>query len=350
MVFSYYIYKYPYKLAWWLLKKLNKREPVVFYCAESLDYLIFKEVQKHLPLIPIVAKTSKVKDYLREKGINLRSMPSFPKSVIMCRHAAHKFPEDKIVKIGFNHGVYQFKKWTSPKNYLSFDIFFVSSSEHQKAALAKGITNTVPIGAPKLDPAFDGSYNESFLRSLKRELNVDETKPIILFSATWEVSGLSALDKWIDKLDRLVDKYNILVTVHPWIDEKKKKLLRKTENVNFVESPDIVPILYISDLLVGDTSSLIGEFLVFNKPIITFKVEGGKRSNTEILELISKVSVQISEFEDLEEVIENELNNPGNRAKEKAQVREQLFYKLDGKAGKRAAQEILKLLHSKRIL
>jgi hypothetical protein len=350
MVLSYYIYKYPYKIIWWFLKKLNKLEPVVFYCAEPVDYLIFKEVQKHLPLIPIIAKNTNVKGYLKEGGIDSNSMPSFPRVVIMCRHAAHKFPEEKIVKIGFNHGVYQFKKWTSPKNYLAFDLFFVSSGQQRRQAEAKSITNTIPIGAPKLDPAFDGRYDKKYLSRFKDSLKINSDKPVVLFSATWEVSGLSAIDKWIDRIDQLVGKYNILVTLHPWIDSHKKEKLKNVHGICFIEDADIIPYLGIADILVSDTSSIIGEFLAFNKPVITFKVDGGKRSNDEILELLSFVSVQISEFDELEDAIDNELKNPDNKLQERIEAQKRLFYKLDGNSGKRAAEHILRLLNQKRIL
>ena len=77
----------------------------------------------------------------------------------------------KIVKIGFDHGLYQFKRWTSAKYYNDFDIYFVSSEQQVKLAKKRGITTTKAIGYPKLDPAFDGTYDKRFRENLIEKLN-----------------------------------------------------------------------------------------------------------------------------------------------------------------------------------
>ncbi len=86
-------------------------------------------------------------------------MPSFPNIVIMARQTPYKFPVNKIVKIGFDHGLYQFKRWTSPKNYNGFDVYFVSSSDQVRIANSMGINTVKAIGYPKLDKAFNGTVN-----------------------------------------------------------------------------------------------------------------------------------------------------------------------------------------------
>ncbi len=35
-------------------------------------------------------------------------------------------------------------------------------------------------------------------------------------TATWDKSGQSAVERWADKLAPLTQRYNVMVTVHPW--------------------------------------------------------------------------------------------------------------------------------------
>ncbi len=138
MVFSYYLYKYPYKIIWHIKNKFGSTINLAFYCADPLDYEMFLPIAKYLPDLTVIASNSKTKKYLFEKGINFVSMPAFPKVVIMARQTPYKFPVDKIIKFGFDHGLYQFKRWTSARNYNGFDVYFVSSTEQRKNCKSAG--------------------------------------------------------------------------------------------------------------------------------------------------------------------------------------------------------------------
>lgn len=341
---AYYIYKYPYKLGWLISKLLRKRKELVFYCADPLDYEMFIPINKHLHKIEIVAKNKKTRNYLKQKGIKYLRMPVFPKAVIMARHAPYKFPVKNIIKIGFDHGLYQFKRWTAPENYNCFDIYFVSSSEQVKTAETLGITTTNAIGYPKLDDAFNGTYSETYLNKIKDELNLDREKKTIIFTSTWNIDGLSALDRWIDKVEELTEKYNVLITVHTWTKKSKIDKLKAIKNTFFLDKFDVTPYLMIADVFIGDYNSLIGEACALDKPIITFRVLESKRSIKEITEMIESISIRIDEFDDLQDAIEQSINNPYELKHERENANEIMFLALDGNAGKRAADVIIKVL------
>lgn len=340
MVFSYYIYKYPYKIGWYLNNAFRKRKQISFYCADPLDYDMFLPIMRYLPKLTFIAKNSKTRKYLISKGIKPLRMPSFPNIVIMARQTPYKFPSNKMVKIGFDHGLYQFKRWTSPKNYNGFNVYFVSSSDQVKIASRMGIKTVKAIGYPKLDKAFNGEINETELLNLKKMKGINNSKKTILFTTTWNVANLSAIEKWIYKIDSLTNQYNILVTVHTWTKEDYKNLLRSNQNIVFIEEMDVTPFLMIADVLIGDYSSIIGEFCAFNKPIITFKVPDSDRTIPEIQNLLKKISLQIEKFDELPEAIDFSLSNPTDKQSEREKANEILFLELDGKAGKRAAAEI----------
>ena len=337
---AYYIYKYPYKLGWYIAKLFKRNKNLVFYCADPLDYEMFIPIKKHLPEVEIVAKNRKTRDYLEKNGIEYLRMPTFPQAVIMARHAPHKFPVKQIIKIGFDHGLYQFKKWTAPENYNRFNRYFVSSPEQVKTAITLGITTTTAIGYPKLDNAFNGAYNDKLLSKIKADLKLDENKRTIIFTSTWNIDGLSALDTWIDRIGELTRKYNVLITVHTWTDKNKIKKLKVVKNAFFLDKFDVTPYLMIADVFIGDYNSLIGEACALNKPIVTFRVSESKRSIKEITNMIESISLRIDKFDELKNAIEQSLSNPNKLKSERDNANKIMFYALDGNAGKRAAEEI----------
>ncbi|MCB9206848.1 MAG: CDP-glycerol glycerophosphotransferase family protein [Ignavibacteriales bacterium] len=346
MVFSYYIYKYPYKISWYI-KSLFGLDNIAFYCADPLDYEMFEHINKYLPKVTIIAKNKKTKIYLSAKGINYKTMPVFPKVVIMGRHEHYKFDVKRIIKIGFDHGLYQFKRWTSNKYYNGFDVYFVSSQDQVEIAKKRGIKSTVAIGYPKLDNAFNGTYNDEYLNKIRLRHNINSSKKTIIFTTTWNVDGLSAIEKWIYRINELTDDFNILLTAHTWTEPKLLNELKNIKNAVFLEEFDITPYLMIADIFVGDYNSLIGEFCSFDKPIITFKVPDSDRSIPEVKELIKKISIQIDEFSEIKEAINKCIQFPTEKSEERQKANKILFYKLDGLAGKRAADIILNLMENK---
>jgi len=341
MVFSYYIIKYPYTLIWKIKKALGKTDPVMLYCANTLDYQIFAPIQKHLKTLPIVAKDKKAQQELRDIGVKASCMPCFPEGVIMCRQAAFRFPANDIPKIGVSHGAYNFKPFASAESHNLLDRYFMTSSNDVENAKKVGIRSAFSVGYPKLDPAFDGTYNQKYLNELSQKINLDPQKKTLLFTATWDKSGQAAIEQWADNLDQFNDQFNIMVTVHPWTSKRYILEIEKTPNVIFIRHFDVVAYIMLADVCIGDTSSILGECCALDKPIISFKVAKGKRTVPHVDKMIKNFSIQIKDFSKLNEAIKESIQNPEAKQNQRADANLIMFDELDGHAGQRAAAEIL---------
>jgi CDP-glycerol glycerophosphotransferase (TagB/SpsB family) len=344
MVLSYYLRKCPYSFVWHVLRLFGRNPTLVVYCSAPLDYVVLSPIAKYLPPVPWVAKDRRTATYLRQRGLRPRRTPSFPRAVIMCRHAAHRFPIGRIVKIGFRHGAYHFKSFAKARYYNAFDVYFVTSQREAEEATAAGVTVARAVGFPKLDPAFDGTYDDAKLRQLRREAGLDPEKKVVLFSATWDKSGMSAIHKWIDLVEPLAERYNVLITVHPWTSGRYVARLRRMTAVHFVEDPNVIPFLLLADVLVGDTSSIIAEFCALDKPIVTFRVPETGRTVPRIVEMLDQISLRIEDPGDLERAIEESLSAPAVRGEQRRRVAEAMLGSLDGQAGRRAARAITELV------
>ena len=50
-----------------------------------------------------------------------------------------------------------------------------------------------------------------------------------------------------------------------------KELSMRSENILFIEERNIIKYLLIADLMISDTSSVVYEFLLLDKPVLTFR-------------------------------------------------------------------------------
>lgn len=101
-----------------------------------------------------------------------------------------------------------------------------------------------------------------------------ENKPTILLCSTFskKLSCAPHLFETVKKLSQS-KKWHWLVQFHPKmpvaIVEQYKSL--QNENLSFVETDDVIPLLQKADVMVCDTSSVLIMFLLLGKPVVTFK-------------------------------------------------------------------------------
>ncbi len=132
----------------------------------------------------------------------------------------------------------------------------------------------------KLDPLFTyknqySGYKEDLLRNYGAQ-------NIILYAPTFSPSLTSApalLQNWRKVLECNRDCL-LIIKFHDLMDrgwkQKYRNSLSQFPNAVFIDEPDILKYLVVSDLMVSDTSSVVYEFLLLNKPVITFKSRSEK--------------------------------------------------------------------------
>lgn len=108
-------------------------------------------------------------------------------------------------------------------------------------------------------------------------------QPIILYAPTWldRHESSTFFDDPADILGRLPDHYNMIVKLHPRLEDEAGQfhyILGQYDhkpNIVFVKDfPLVYPLLAHSDIYLGDTSAIDYDFLVFNKPMFFLNKRG----------------------------------------------------------------------------
>ena len=69
-----------------------------------------------------------------------------------------------------------------------------------------------------------------------------------------------------------LNHYDWMITMHPLMDKDCANKFRALEggNVSFKDTTDLIPLFKQADLMIADTTSAIAEFLLQEKPVVTF--------------------------------------------------------------------------------
>ena len=127
--------------------------------------------------------------------------------------------------------------------------------------------------------------------SLLQKYNV---KNVILYAPTFSPS-LTSGDKLVSTIKNLSSNDDILVIIkfHDKMDKELIQLYKdiKAKNLIISQEKDITKLLQISDLMISDTSSVVYEFILLNKPVITLN---SKSENINWLNLTNENDVEPS--------------------------------------------------------
>ncbi|MFT6991958.1 MAG: CDP-glycerol glycerophosphotransferase (TagB/SpsB family) [Paraglaciecola sp.] len=144
-----------------------------------------------------------------------------------------------------------------------------STSQFKELERKHQYFKVLETGYCKMDPYFDGTY----------PARVKNNKPVILFSSTFSprLTQAPVLLKTIERLSKN-PKWKWKVTFHPKMDIDTVNAYKaiQHENLEFIETDKLAPHMIEADLMVGDNSSMITDYLLLEKPVVTFNNEAPK--------------------------------------------------------------------------
>ncbi len=272
-------------------------------------------------------------------------------------------PETKIVQLWHACGAFKtfgFTRLGKPKGspqptrmHRNYDYVTVSS-DYCKKCHSEGFgiatKNVVPTGIARTDIFFDEEYKENFRKQFYSEYPNLKDKKIVLFAPTFRGDIKQTARYPMELFDinevceTLGDEYAVIIKHHPFITEQHPIPEKyKDRVIDLSESTEINDLLFISDVIISDYSSLVFEASLLNIPMLfyaydlqayiksrdfyfDFKLYIPGKICSSLYELLQAIKEEDFEMEKIE------------------RFRNMFFDDLDGKSSERIAQLIYKCL------
>ncbi|WP_298246458.1 CDP-glycerol glycerophosphotransferase family protein [uncultured Christiangramia sp.] len=185
----------------------------------------------------------------------------------------------------------------------------------------------IETGWPKLDPLFP----------LQKASN---QKPTILISSTFSKKlSLAYRDDVIKEIKRLSElgKWIFKVVLHPKIPAERVEKFKQIESMNltYYDTTDLIPLFRESDILFADSTSVATEFLLQEKPVVTFR-------NSQPGEHL----INILEVDEIENAIERAMKPEIYLIENIRKFNLRMHPYRDGKSSERLIKASIKFLHA----
>ncbi len=319
----------------------------LFYISENYSFKILRPIQAVIKQRGDVVKwfiegSNVNRGYFKDDEIELNSVSEInkfkPDAVLLPGNLAPNFISG--LKVSLFHGFIGGKqRQKDSENYFfiirnCFDLYCThgpsSTAPFEKLAQKHQYFNVAETGFCQMDPYY---YKD-------KPKKTKNNRPIILFSSTFSprITQAPALLKVIEKLSKNT-KWQWQVTFHPKMDPSTVEAYKaiQHDNLTFIETDNLIPTMEQADLMLADYSSMITDFILLNKPVVTFR-------NPDGLEHL----VNVDNESELELAIENALARPKSLMNKIEQFAHQTHPYTDGKSSERVLDAIDQCINSKR--
>lgn len=188
-------------------------------------------------------------------------------------------PRRAGARIQIFHGV-SFRNRAVRRENMGCDFYFVTGPYMRRrfdeaGLLTEDDRRAIPVGFMKTDRLLNGELSRS---ELLRHHGFDGNRPILLYAPTGQFNNsLETMgEELIGHLTRS-GRYDLLIKPHDhpknreidWFDRLSRF---EDEHCRTVRDLDVVPLLYLADLLITDASSVSSEYSLRDRPMIFLDV------------------------------------------------------------------------------
>lgn len=213
----------------------------------------------------------------------------------------------------------------------------------------RGSSEVHVVGYPKLDPVFRGDLDRS---AIMARHDLDPGRKTVLFAPTYKPT---CIDKVKERILEQTRKHNLIIKLHQyswrgkyaphWHHNLYERAVQEYPHARLIppEEHNIIPFIYVADTMLSEASSTIFEFLALGRAGVIFDLQCDRLSHHDGMPLLDEDNrmflegafVHIDDAGRIGEAVERALNPDPAMVARIEEMRNLLFYKLDGHASER---------------
>lgn len=162
------------------------------------------------------------------------------------------------------------------KNYTAAIVSSEAIKKDYAEAFSIDISKIHSVGIPRTDIFFNKKYKEDIKRELYIKYPILKNKKVILFAPTFRGNGQStayydfSLINFEKIKQELEEEYVLILKIHPFVKDLSKLPQNDNFYLNLSSEREINDLLFITDTLITDYSSVIFENSLLNNRVIFF--------------------------------------------------------------------------------
>lgn len=319
----------------------------------TMDYSYYKTIKNEVPALFSINPIHMIKSSIA--------------TAFITDHGLHMFKIyqnlSNIKFIDLWHGIpFQGANEADYGHLHNHDLTFVTSNKLREIYIKKFGFQPEKVkvtGYARTDPLINHSFD---ITQLKNKYGIpDSYKYIVLLAPTWQQNdlGKSVLpfntesDKFFGDLDKLGTELNTLFIFRTHLNTKEDFHFERYKNIKYLslgDYPLTSEILYLSDLLISDWSSISFDYLVLKRPTIFLDIPcpfvKGYTFTPDY-----RFGEIVSNFPEMKEALTKYIKSPSSFKKKYSGKMSTIFMELygnnaDGKAANRYFIELEKLLYN----
>jgi len=293
--------------------------------------------------------------------VPLREITRRNYDMVFSAHVSGFFPKSDRVRIQIFHGL-SFRNMAVRREVLIFDHLFITGPYMMRAfqtnqLLRPGDPRLIPIGFPKVDGLIDGTLDRG---KVLKSLGLTGKRPVVLYAPTGLKNNSLETGRGEEAIKRLrlTGRVDLLIKLHDHPKDRTTDWPARIgsyvdAHTKLVRDPDIVPYLFVADLLLTDASSVSSEYCLLDRPMVFIDVPEliesvQKKGHAVDLETWGRRGGVTANWPD--EIVDGvrwSLDNPSHGSPIRQAMAKDLFYN-PGSAAKAAVRWILSWLERDR--
>ncbi len=315
------------KILFYISKKYSLPiiEPIVKYLEETNHLFAFFTSQKVMKQIPADLNRYKFLQNINETILFAPDLVIVPGNFVDFRIPG--------IKVQIFHGL-GVEKPSHYKIRHFFDVYCTSgpfvTEKYEKLQKKKKYFLVKETGWSKVDhilhyPATD----------LRGKFKIPKDKKVILFAPTHSRKMQSA-ERLLPIIPNIIKEDEFwLLKFHELMNRDIIDGIKNSNQIRIITDYDITPYLHLADVLITDTSSVAYEFMILDKPIVTFRTQSRKNKG-----------IDINQSSQLREAINRSLLDPQEFKQNRINHLKEINPRIDGKISENLISTLEKILNN----